>query len=306
MTVDAYALKEKPASWAGLIISILVLLATLVYLAFIIYQFLTASPVQKADIYWAIGSGPFPAPIFCVALDGCYISNAVSVAFATSVALKIDPPQQSCIFLPYKSSIVINITYSTSPLDGLSVIWNASNVDPSVPVGFGAQVDSETNCVTPGSPSCNGGIFMLKTPIGPGFNLLTYVETLNYTATGKYSNGQNRKEWFVVSHHRLTFAFMMRYSNSNFSPFLSSAGQVLKRGHSHPWLHPLPHCLPLLGQQCIFRPIDAPPEHALHRPNDQQGLALPRYLWDGRRSLLSLYSDWRIALDHSHVPHVYA
>jgi hypothetical protein len=197
MVVDAYALKEKPASWAGLAISVIVLLATLVYLAFIIYQFMTAPPTQKADIYWTIGAGPFPAPIYCAAIDGCYISNAVSVAFATNVALSIDPAQTSCIFLPYQASYVINITYSTSPLDGLSVIWNGSNVDPTVPKGFGAQVNSQTNCYTPGHPSCDGGIFNMKTPIGPGFSLVTFVQTLNSTAKGAYANGQDRKEWFV-------------------------------------------------------------------------------------------------------------
>lgn len=197
MTVDAFALKERPATWAGLVVSIIVAIATLVYLAFIIYQFLTAPATQKADIFWTIGAGPFPAPIYCAALDGCYISNAVSVAYGTSVALNIDPAQQSCIFLPYQAAYYINITYSTSPLDGLSIIWNGTHVDPSLPKGFGAQVNSQTNCVTPGGPSCVGGIMNLKTPIGPGFNLLTYVQTYNYTATGDYSNGQNRKEWFV-------------------------------------------------------------------------------------------------------------
>ena len=75
----------------------------------------------QTGVFWTIGAGPFPATLTCLAFDGCYLSNLLTVKWATSVALNVDSTQTSCMFLPYGGTYVFNITFSNSPLDGLQV-----------------------------------------------------------------------------------------------------------------------------------------------------------------------------------------
>ncbi|GAX72610.1 hypothetical protein CEUSTIGMA_g66.t1 [Chlamydomonas eustigma] len=194
---DAYALQEKPSTLIGCIITVAVLAATVVYLVVVLIQAMNAPLVQTSSVYWTIGAGPFPANVTCVAYDGCYFSNKLSVQWATPVALSVDSAQTQCMFLAYQQSYIFNITFSNSPLDGLQMIYNSTNVADSVPAGFGALVASETNCfgLGLGPPSCNSGMMFMPSPIGPGFTLLTYVETHNTTV----SSGPSalRREWFL-------------------------------------------------------------------------------------------------------------
>ncbi|GAX77179.1 hypothetical protein CEUSTIGMA_g4625.t1 [Chlamydomonas eustigma] len=121
-----------------------------------------------------------------------------SLQWATGIALSVDPAQRQCMFMSYGQTYTFNITFSNSPLDGLQVIYNGTNVDTSkVPAGFGALINSQANCFGEGlgPPECVNGVQMVPSPVGPGFTLLTYVETHNLTI----SNGPAslRREWFL-------------------------------------------------------------------------------------------------------------
>ncbi|GAX77174.1 hypothetical protein CEUSTIGMA_g4619.t1 [Chlamydomonas eustigma] len=196
--VDVYAVREIPTTLVGGFITLFVILATLAYLAVILYQTLTAPLLQTASLYWTIGAGPFPAQLVCTAYDGCYVSNLLSVEWATGIALSVEPAQRQCMFMSYGQTYTFNITFSNSPLDGLQVIYNGTNVDTSkVPAGFGALINSQANCFGEGlgPPECVNGVQIVPSPVGPGFTLLTYVETHNLTI----SNGPAslRREWFL-------------------------------------------------------------------------------------------------------------
>ena len=45
-----------------------------------------------------------------------------------------------------------------------------------------------------GPPTCIDGVMMVPSPVGPGFTLLTYVETQNATTNGAAAL---RREWFL-------------------------------------------------------------------------------------------------------------
>jgi len=195
INIDAYALREKPATVFGLVVSILVWVGTLIYVGFLIYQVLHAPLVYKSDLLWTVGAGPFPALLTCTALDGCYVSNRVDRKWGTDVALQIHPSQTSCLQLPYQASATINVTYSMNPLDGLSVVWNASNTDSTLPSGFGAFITSETDCSGSSALTCMDDVMLMYSPVGPGFSLLTYVETFNHSASSAVA--RHRREWFI-------------------------------------------------------------------------------------------------------------
>ncbi len=51
--------------------------------------------------------------------------------------------QSQCIFLAYNETIMADMVFSISPLEGISLLYNPNTTDDSAPAGFGAQAISQ-------------------------------------------------------------------------------------------------------------------------------------------------------------------
>ena len=119
----------------------------------------------------------------------------------------MDPAESVCTYVPFGNHSSLQVAYSNSPKDGISVIYqkpppglgNASLL-PSwslpatdVPSGFGLEVESLIACTGQVLDSCTDGVQILMSPVEAGLTLLFYVETTNTSATGK---GAFRREYY--------------------------------------------------------------------------------------------------------------
>ena len=60
-------------------------------------------------IRWS-SSGPYPMPITCMTLSGCYVSNRLDKSGTARV--EPNPDQQGCMFLEYKESLMVDFVAS--------------------------------------------------------------------------------------------------------------------------------------------------------------------------------------------------
>ena len=67
----------------------------------------------------------------------------------------------------------------------------------SLPVMQFIVIASEANCfgLGLGPPVCNSGVMTVNSPVGPGFTLVTYVETQNTSVSS--GPATLRREWFL-------------------------------------------------------------------------------------------------------------
>eukprot|EP00798_Chlamydomonas_sp_ICE-L_P013344 gene13344-19185_t len=189
--VDLYAIKEVPHTLFASAVSLLILVGTLVYTIIMVYQYVHQGLSRTAEVHWTPSAGPFPAELQCLAENGCFVSNRVDTAWTYGVA--VIPSQMSCFRVPFGESVIINMTYSTNPVDGLDVIYNGSATPADCPPLFGLFLTSLATCGF-GQPMCNEGAMPMSPPIGPGIDILDVVETTNHSQSGA---GSFRREWFV-------------------------------------------------------------------------------------------------------------
>jgi hypothetical protein len=234
--IDSYAIKEKPATSAGGIITIFVWLAVVAYTVWTTYVWLTRPWVTTSETLWTYSDGPWPMRLRCRAMSGCYVSNRVQAKWAPNVPL--DPSatalQSACTYLSPGDWFEFSTSFSNSPNDGMSIAYIPSpssamtlpsNSTPTtiVPTNFGAEIESfivcgpGTNATLIGVP-CIDGSLQLMSPIQSGVTLLFLVETTNASATGR---SLFRREWYPtqVSNDGTLIAAT---STCNFSSFNSS------------------------------------------------------------------------------------
>eukprot|EP00798_Chlamydomonas_sp_ICE-L_P013565 gene13565-19436_t len=53
--IDIYAVEERPHTYWGFIITMIVLLGILVYTAYIVYQFTQEEATRETEVHWTLG-----------------------------------------------------------------------------------------------------------------------------------------------------------------------------------------------------------------------------------------------------------
>ena len=102
----------EPPSFLGGIVSAVVILLTLGYCAFLIYQFITRPLLITNRIEWFQDMGPFPMNITCQATSGCFVSNYVKNDWTKA---KVDPEQLKCKFIAYEETYPVQQSYTMWP-----------------------------------------------------------------------------------------------------------------------------------------------------------------------------------------------
>ena len=96
----------------GGLVSATVILLTLAYSGFLIYQFITRPLLISNQIEWFQDMGPFPMNVTCHTTSGCYISNYVNNSWTQA---KVDAQQHECTFLAYRDIFTVTMSYTMWP-----------------------------------------------------------------------------------------------------------------------------------------------------------------------------------------------
>mmetsp|Transcript_34899 Transcript_34899/g.87401 ORF Transcript_34899/g.87401 Transcript_34899/m.87401 type:complete len:364 (-) Transcript_34899:249-1340(-) len=188
--VDNYAVKPTPAKLAGGIITVIIWLATLAYIAWTLYQWFSRPVEINNTIDWMVGNGPFPLPITCKARTGCYFSNRYRSAPQMTGGQEANAYQQDCIFLAYNQNITADVLFSMDTNDGVAVLFDNNQTDlPNI----GVFTTSTVQCTFRPNTSCLDGIQLRDSPVGKGNILSNMVAINNLTVSDA---GRERREWF--------------------------------------------------------------------------------------------------------------
>ncbi|PNW83137.1 hypothetical protein CHLRE_06g308200v5 [Chlamydomonas reinhardtii] len=200
-SIDLFAVEQKPSSIIGVVISVMVLAATVTYSAILAFQLVHQAPATTNVIDWTMGAQPqaFPMKVTCVALSGCMLSNAYGAA-AGELALVTAGTAggllagEKCVRLAVNETAVVHLNWSNDPYDGLVVVFDPASTAPPHPAGAGVSVISASRCLY--SAGCMEGVMWMSLLVGPGLTLAHYVRTVNSTEPESWA-GRRREEWFL-------------------------------------------------------------------------------------------------------------
>jgi len=190
---DAYAIEPKESTLMGGVITALVWVATVIYIVIMVVQWRRQPPTVTATTEWTIGAGPFPMPWTCIARSGCWYQNQLSAQATLGVSERVPGEQRgACTFVPFNATATALVAFSTSPSEGISVLYDPATAADTLGLGYGVSAVSVARCPG-GARDC---VFVVGAEMGPGTSLLNFVDTTNATARG---GAAHRLEWFPLA-----------------------------------------------------------------------------------------------------------
>jgi len=191
---DTYAVKTSSPRITGGIVTVLIWLVTMLYIAWTLYQWFTRPINIDNQIDWMMANGPFPLVVTCATRTGCYVSNRYMDPGMTG-GVAANPDQEGCTFLPYEKNMTMDIVFSMNPEDGLAVLFDNEETDVK---NFGIITTSTVNCEAfkPELPCTLDGVRYRNTRVSKGNNLANMVRIHNLTRSDA---GRDRTEWFMLA-----------------------------------------------------------------------------------------------------------
>jgi len=191
---DQFAVEEVPKSRIGGFLTVLVWLATLIYLVILVVQWVRSPPIVTSNALWSIGSGPFMMHMQCHAKSGCLLSNKLSSESTEGVSDLVNQTFiDGCVYVRHLGTLQMPLVYSINPFEGVSALYDPSTSDDEVLPRYGVTAASETMCKPYKGKGC---VKIRESQVGPGVGSVMYVQIHNETETG---DAKHRQEFFAAT-----------------------------------------------------------------------------------------------------------
>jgi len=176
--LDSYAVEEREPNFVGMVVSLCILPATIIY-AVMLYLQLQDNPfVESNQIIWSMAFNPFPVDFECLAESGCILSGTEQNGTRHAGCVTMASHERKTFYLNYAGGQMPMISlYTLNGSAEVAVVWSQANHWEGDP------------------PINKNGVKDMAAKLFGATLSANYVKVFNRTLAGV---GSVRHEWFFT------------------------------------------------------------------------------------------------------------